>query len=110
MKILFVENHAVFAKTVTDLFLNGHDVVVVASLAAARHQLAEDFDVVLVDYDLDDGKGDELVSELRTADRRPRIVGVSARPDGNSALLAAGADAVCSKGEFSRIRPVIEGS
>ena len=73
----------------------------------AAKQLAEWFDVVLIDYDLDDGKGDALVSQLRTADPRPRIIGVSARPDGNSALLAAGADTVCEKGDFRRIRSVL---
>lgn len=62
----------------------------------------------LVDYDLEDGKGDELVSELSTVDGRPRIAGVSARPDGNGALLAAGADAVCSKQEFGRIQSILE--
>lgn len=61
------------------------------------------FDVVLVDYDLDDGKGDDLVRELMSRVTRPEIIGISARPEGNAALRAAGADAVCSKLRFSEV-------
>src|SRR5262245_34583199 len=105
MKILFVENHSVFAQQVVGCFLSAHDVAVVPSLADARHRLASDqYDVVIVDYDLDDGKGDTLVRELRGAGRKIRILGVSAREEGNEALLRAGADAVCSKMDFNRIQ------
>jgi hypothetical protein len=37
------------------------------------------------------------------------IIGVSSHEAGNSALLAAGASAVCSKMEFDRIQQVIGG-
>jgi hypothetical protein len=36
MKILYVENHAVFAANVTRQFLSQHTVTVVPSIAAAR--------------------------------------------------------------------------
>lgn len=108
MKVLFVENHARFAKVTVTQFLASHEVKVVASVAAARQALAQSaFDVILVDYDLDDGKGDELVRELRTQAQRPIIIASSSHQNGNSALLAAGADAVCDKLKFSNIENVL---
>jgi DNA-binding response OmpR family regulator len=108
MKILFVENHSVFAQQVITHILSAHQVTVVPSLSEARLSLAaKQFDLLLVDYDLDDGKGEELVRELRTAGNKIRIVGVSAREEGNAALLHAGVDAICSKMEFDRIQELI---
>jgi len=50
MRILYVENHAVFAASVVGQFLSQHNVTVVPSLAAARQALATDnFDLLLVD-------------------------------------------------------------
>jgi DNA-binding NarL/FixJ family response regulator len=63
------------------------------------------FDVVLLDYDLDDGKGTDLIEWIKQQSPRPAVVAVSAHQYGNDALLAAGADAVCSKGRFSERRP-----
>ena len=74
----------------------------------ARSTLAANpFDLLLVDYDLDDGKGESLVRELREAGNKIRVVGVSAREEGNAALLQAGVDAVCGKMEFDRIQELI---
>jgi DNA-binding response OmpR family regulator len=65
MKILFVENHSAFVQQVTTLFLTAHQVTVVPSLSSARARLTTDkYDLLLVDYDLDDGKGE--VEEERT--------------------------------------------
>lgn len=109
MKILFVDNHPEFTSTVIECFLREDDVVVVPTLAAARERLeASQFDVVLVDYDLDDGKGDELVRWLRTVDPDARVVAVSARDLGNAALVTAGANTVCSKTSFSGIQTVLK--
>src|SRR6476661_3780428 len=108
MKILFVENHAIFAQQVVSCFLSSHHVTIVPSLSAARVRLeSENYDIPLVDYDLDDGKGDELVRELRESGRTTRILGVSAHEEGNTALLRAGADAICPKLEFNRIQELI---
>jgi DNA-binding response OmpR family regulator len=107
MNLLWVENHPSFTRFARS-FLAGYDVTVVPSLAAAREALTHaEFGVVLVDFDLDDGKGTELVGELAAAPRRPFVVAVSAHADGNAALLAAGADAVCGKLEFARIANVL---
>ncbi len=110
MNILYLENHAVFAEQVTRQFLATHRVTVVPSLSAARSALASgSFDLILSDYDLDDGKGEEFVRECRTACPRLPIIGVSSHEAGNAALLRAGASAVCSKMEFDRIAQVIAG-
>jgi DNA-binding response OmpR family regulator len=102
LRILFVENAEVFARVVIEQFLSGHEVIVVPSLAGARRALAAGrFDAALVDYDLDDGKGDALVRELRAAGSRLRIIGVSSKAEGTRALLAAGVDASCGKLEFA---------
>jgi two-component system OmpR family response regulator len=108
MKILFVENHSVFAKQVISSFLSAHEVTVLPSLAAARVSLGENhFDAILIDYDLDDGKGAELVHELREHGSRLRIIGVSAHDRGNAALKQAGADAICSKMNFDHIQEIL---
>ena len=109
MKILFVENHSVFAAQVIPLFLSGHDVTLVPSLAEARRTLsARAFDLLLVDYDLDDGKGEELVMEIRETGSGVPVIGVSSHAAGNQALLKAGANSVCSKMEFDKIQTVIQ--
>jgi DNA-binding response OmpR family regulator len=109
VKILFVDNHPEFTSTVIDCFLREDDVVVVPTIAAAKERIqASRFDVVLVDYDLDDGKGDELVRWLRSIDLDAKVVAVSARDLGNEALIAAGANTVCAKTSFARIRTVLE--
>ncbi|MFT3841703.1 MAG: response regulator [Myxococcaceae bacterium] len=105
MKVLFVENHRVFAQTVVKQFLSAHEVTVVGSIAEA--QRAAGFDVALVDYDLDDGKGDAFVVELRGRGFRGRVIAISSHEAGNAALVRAGADAVCSKMEFARIDELI---
>ena len=108
MRILFIENHARFARLTTKQFLSAHQVTVVATLCAAREELKQRYDIVLIDYDLDDGKGDELVRELNTCASRPGIIAVSSHQAGNDALLAAGADALCDKMGFARIAQTIE--
>ncbi len=108
MDILWVENHPQFARIAARQFLAGHAVTVVPSLAEALAALAAGpFDAVLIDYDLDDGKGDELVRELCVKPGRPRLVATSSHEEGNRALLAAGADAVCGKLRFAQIAEVL---
>ena len=110
MNILYLENHAVFADQVTRQFLAAHHVTVVPSLAAARSSLASGtYDLVLSDFDLDDGKGEEFVRECRAALPHLPIIAVSSHEAGNEALVRAGASAVCSKMEFHHIQQVIGG-
>jgi ketosteroid isomerase-like protein len=110
MNILYLENHTIFAQQVIKQFLSEHRVDVVPSLSAARSAIASgDFDLVLSDYDLDDGKGDVFVRECRAAYPDLPIVAVSAHDKGNAALVSAGASVVCAKMQFDRIQQVIAG-
>jgi predicted protein tyrosine phosphatase len=109
MRILYLENHTVFATQVCSQFLSAHTVSVVPSLAAARSALANhQFDLLIVDYDLDDGKGDEFVRAVRVKLPKINIIASSAHDAGNAALRTAGATAVCGKMEFHRIGRIIE--
>src|SRR4051794_26237369 len=104
MRILFVDNHPEFTSVVRAAFLSKHDVVVMPTITAARAAAeGSTFDVALVDYDLDDGKGDDFVRWVRAASMALTIIAVSARADGNEALVRAGADRVCAKTEFASI-------
>jgi DNA-binding response OmpR family regulator len=108
MRLLFVENHDVFAEVVRRRFLASHEVVVVPTLAGAREALGRSsFDVILVDFDLDDGKGVELVRELSESGNKTPTIGVSAKGECNEKLLAAGATAAVSKMEFGKIETVL---
>ena len=79
------------------------------NLAIARQSLAQEaFDLLIVDYDLDDGKGDEIVRMCRVLHPNVKIIASSSHDAGNTALVKAGASAVCGKMEFNRIQAVIE--
>ena len=109
MNILFLENHAVFARQVTQQFLAAHFVTVVPSLAKARAALSNNhYDLILSDFDLDDGKGDEFVRECRLDHPQLPVIAASAHEAGSQALLKAGAAAVCGKLKFDRIQQVID--
>ena len=110
MKILLVENHPHFSKAVVKEFLSEHDVIVVPSVEGACAQLlGGEFDLFMSDYDLDDGKGDEFVRHLRASGNEKPVIAISSHDRGNSAILAAGANVVCSKMEFRKITDVIAG-
>jgi DNA-binding response OmpR family regulator len=104
VRVLYVENHAEFARVACAQFLLGHEVLVTPSLQGAREHLASGtFSALLVDFDLDDGKGDELVREVRATGWRGAIVAVSATEQGNLALLDAGADVAVPKARFGEL-------
>jgi DNA-binding response OmpR family regulator len=108
MKILWVENNIRFVRTVCRTFLAAHAVTATPSIADAREFLeTENFDVVLLDYDLDDGKGDEIARMLRLQTPRPIVIAVSAHEAGNTALEQAGVDAVCAKLQFTSIEDIL---
>lgn len=109
MKILFLENNDTFARTVIQEFLQAHDVVLVPSVeqGIARYRRGE-FDVVLVDFDLEGAKGDAFVGHIRSMGDTVPLVAVSARPHGNDILIAAGADASCHKADFRHIEAVLD--
>jgi CheY-like chemotaxis protein len=110
VRILYVEDQRVFADIVATQFLASHEVVIAESVAAARAVFASDpaFDAVLVDYDLPDGKGAEVIRHLRGAGFGGVLVAVSGKDDGNAELRAAGAHEVCKKSGLSGIGAVLE--
>ena len=90
MRLLWVENHAAFVRMASRQFLSTHELTVVPSLASARAAFAEaPFDAVLVDYDLDDGKGTELVAIIGRCPNSPVMLATSAHVNSNSAFMAA---------------------
>lgn len=66
------------------------------------------FDAALVDYDLYDCKGDAVVRLMREREFRGPIVAVSSHEAGNVKLRVAGADATCSKMNFSSIAKILD--
>lgn len=108
-KILFVENHKIFARAVVEIFLTDYIVTIVPSVAIALEELeSNDFDIMLIDYDLDDGKGDIVVRSARQKGKKIKIVAVSAHIDGNLKLTEAGADLVCQKSLFHTIGTLLK--
>lgn len=108
MWLLWVENHTAFARLAGRQFLSTHELIVVPSVAAAKGALSERaFDAVLVDYDLDDGKGVTVVEFARQLDTHLVMIATSPYADGNAALLAAGTDAACPKMRFAEIESVL---
>jgi DNA-binding NarL/FixJ family response regulator len=109
VRLLWVENHGVFVRVAGREFLASHEVTVVASVAAAKAALTvQRFDALMVDFDLDDGKGTALVEFVRQLPTRTAVVAVSSHDDGNTALLSAGADAACPKSRFAEIETVLQ--
>jgi CheY-like chemotaxis protein len=109
VRLLWIENHAVFARLAGRQFLAAHEVTVVPSIAAAKDALASaTFAAVLVDYDLEDGKGATVVEHIRQLPGQVAVVAASAHEDGNEALLAAGGDAVCPKVRFAEIEAILK--
>lgn len=108
MRILLVESHETFARVVVGAFLREHEVTIRTMVMDAQHEFdVGGFDVVLVDYDLADFKGSELVKYIRKSGYEIPIIGISARDEGNDLLLAAGASEVCNKMNFDRISEIL---
>ena len=105
-----VENHAVFAETVSGEFFPDDDVTVSPSMAGGLARVAEEetFDAVLVDFDLDDGLGTDLVQRMRAEGYQGLMVAVSAKEEGNKVLVREGADVACNKLEFGSLRGLLD--
>jgi len=111
MRILFVEDNDRFARIVVNSFLKQYEVEIAVDVSTAFDILkTQEFDVVRVDYDLPDGKGDAVAKFAATLLPSPFIVAVSSHDAGNAALIEAGAKVSCSKMRFSGIARVLEES
>ena len=110
IRVLLVDDHASFRQALAFMMDREPDFTVVAqagSLAEARRML-EGVDVALVDLDLPDGQGVDLVRELRAANPQGMVMILSASTD--RLLLArtveAGAAALFNKS--ARIPDIID--
>lgn len=102
MRILFVEDHEVFARTAAAELLGGHEVTFAPDLRRGAALLASgSFDVLLLDHDLPDGTGVELVAPARRAG--VEVIAASGLESNNAALLAAGAALACRKDRFGEL-------
>lgn len=102
MRILFVEDHEVFARTAADELLGGHEVTFAPDLRRGAALLAAGpFDLLLLDHDLPDGTGVELVAPARRAGLE--VIAASGLESNNAALLAAGASFACPKDQFGEL-------
>jgi len=108
MKVLYVENNHSFIAAVKREFFRGFEVRVESTIKGAMSAFeSENFDLVLCDFDLDDGKGRVVVESIRKIDHEIPIIAVSSHAKGNDELLKAGANLQCPKMEFGRINAVI---
>jgi DNA-binding NarL/FixJ family response regulator len=107
-----VDDRADFRSMLTMMLDRQVDLEVVAeagSLRDARYHTARGaVDVVLLDLNLPDGKGWELIADLRSANPRIAVIVLSASFDGANLARAdeAGADAILDK--FAAPREVVE--
>jgi DNA-binding response OmpR family regulator len=109
VKILYVDDHVRFRTGIIRQCLAAHEVTVASTLVEARARLADGtFDVVLLDYDLPDGKGEELLAEMAGSGRAARVIGFSSRDENNARLLAAGAWAAVGKLQFRQLGDLLK--
>ena len=106
--VLLVDDHATFREPLAFMFEREPDFEVVAqagSLAEARRMLGGT-DLVVVDLDLPDGDGTELLGELRAANPRGMVLTASSDREAHARAVEVGAAGVLHKSV--RIRDVIE--
>ena len=108
MKILYVENNPSFADVVCKCFLKDYDVTIEPTVQGAKERIEQCcFDILLVDYDLDDGKGNEFINYVKQQKYQSFIIAVSSHKEGNEKLKVAGANCICAKSQFSHITKII---
>jgi PAS domain S-box-containing protein len=100
-RVLLVDDHAAIREALANAFAADDGLVVVGqagSLAEAR-QLLDDVDIAIIDIELPDGDGGELIAELRAASPDAQALVLSAHVDRASTakLVESGAAAVLSK-------------
>ena len=101
-RIMLVEDHLSFRQSLAFLLSREPDLEVVTqagSLAEARRMLDTPLDVAVLDLNLPDGDGRELIGELHRANAEISVLvlSVTLRPGHLEEVLKAGADAVLHK-------------
>lgn len=109
MHLLWIEDNLAFLNTVYAAFLSEHLLTIASTVAEARLALEHGtFDAILLDYDLPDGKGIELMPELVARGLNSRVIATSSLTENNARLLHAGAAAAVRKADFGRIEEVLQ--
>jgi DNA-binding NarL/FixJ family response regulator len=101
-RVMLVEDHIAFRQSLALLLSREPDLEVVAqagSLAQTRQMLDIPLEVAVLDLNLPDGDGRELIGELHraNADISVLVLSVTIRPGRLEEVLKAGADAVLHK-------------
>ncbi len=108
-RVLLVDDHATFREPLAFMFDREPDFEVVAEAGtlAEAHRVLEGVDLAVVDLDLPDGDGTELIGELRTANPRGMVLILTATADRevHARAVEAGACGVLHKSV--RIQDVI---
>lgn len=98
IRVLIVDDHAMFAESVARLVQTAGDIEVVGTANTSAHalRLAEALqpDVAVVDYQLPDGDGTATAEELRARSPETKIVLLTGMPD--AGVVAAAVQAGCS--------------
>jgi DNA-binding NarL/FixJ family response regulator len=102
VRVMLVEDHLSFRQSLAFLLSREPDLEVVAqagSLAEARQMLDSRLDVAVLDLNLPDGNGRDLIGELRKRNAGISVLVLSATiaPGHLEEVLKAGADAVLHK-------------
>lgn len=112
LRVLYVEDAVGFRQEMVELHLATEEVTEVSTVRAAMIALTAtssvEFDLALLDYELPDGTGADVIAELRRHSPRVLIVGVSADRLFNERLAAAGADRTMEKRTLRRLPDLLE--
>ena len=109
-RVLLVDDHAAFREPLAFMFDREPEFEVVAqagSLSEARRDL-EIIDLAVVDLDLPDGDGTELIGELRAANPQGMVLVLTASVDREAYARAVEAGAAGVLNKSARIMEVIE--
>jgi DNA-binding NtrC family response regulator len=88
-RVLLVDDDDLFCMAVRDLLADvPTEISRVSSLAEARERSQGRFDIVVLDDQLPDGRGIELLDVLRDMPVQPRVIVVSGAPDIDMAIAA----------------------
>ncbi|MDP9383282.1 MAG: response regulator transcription factor [Chloroflexota bacterium] len=110
IRVLLIDDHASFRQPLAFMFEREPDFTVVAqagSLAEARSKL-EGADLAIVDIDLPDGSGIDLVAELREVNRKCMVMVLSASSNRVQFARAVEAGAVGVLHKSARISEIID--
>jgi DNA-binding NarL/FixJ family response regulator len=103
MHVLLADDQAKVRSAMRLLFEQDPDIEVIGEAVDATGLLdwvgAVCPDMVLLDWELPGGAGEELLSAIRASCSLTSVVALSGRPEARPAALDAGADAFVSKGD-----------